>query len=676
MSDEYGIENRTLVISNFRNLGPFCGGKGKEFNEDKAFLKINRSLERDALGGLVILVGVNNSGKSNVLDALGKYHSNVFEPSDYTDFTFASDVKPSISMNIANGAYRLPKTEDSGEHTLIGEWQDVLSLFLLEKENYEFFRTSDEKLTSWSYDEYARSVYQLIDAMQNQRIRSDDLALLKRILENRNDTSILNVVIGGKGEIDDVIDPDNNATPFHSLVYQNGGVVIYNPVKIQSSGSLFHFRTMDINITIPSSTVSLLNHYNECLDRVRVEYSDKMTLTDEFFDKHGYTLSNKVYRYTRQRIRQDDLSCHPSEPNQFFKNLFNIVGFSADAVKDSYSGAGLKRFMVEDLLNKELVSISEELNDLLNIKEKRYFLRVRLESERMQFSIFYGDGVPLNLDRQSQGFTWLFELFFNLMKTASFNPGDMVLIDEFGDSLGFSTVKELTGKLREYGQRNGITFVLATQNPMAVDITRLDEVRLVVPHPDGSSTIVNQFDHYGNIDDHDAVGPVINGLMVSRNFMRRENRRTVFVEGVMDYFYLNSFAEKFRAEGMDIDLDFIPMNGLGSAKDDPKLLIDQITSIERNPTILVDSDAKGKQIIKAAKDSKRLITVVGIDEILDGMKEIEDLFSKADAQRLVVKEKSFDRGATIAHTFDSVYDDLQEETKKNFRDLIEYISDA
>ena len=54
-------------------------------------------------------------------------------------------------------------------------------------------------------------------------------------------------------------------------------------------------------------------------------------------------------------------------------------------------------------------------------------------------------------------------------------------MDRFSNSLNCSTIKELTKKLRIYAKRNGITFVLATQHPMAVDNLHLDEVRLLVP---------------------------------------------------------------------------------------------------------------------------------------------------------------------------------------------------
>ena len=131
----------------------------------------------------------------------------------------------------------------------------------------------------------------------------------------------------------------------------------------------------------------------------------------------------------------------------------------------AYSGTGTLRFKLEEDLNRALEEISKELNDLLNINDKKYSLRIKLEREHIEVFITRGRGIPLNLDRQSEGFTWLFDLYFNLIKIDKFKPGDIILLDEFGNSLSFATIKELTKKLRDYAKKNGLTFVLATQNP-------------------------------------------------------------------------------------------------------------------------------------------------------------------------------------------------------------------
>ena len=57
-------EVRAFELKQFRNIG--YGDK----SEDNSTLILNYSLNPEYMGDLVILIGPNNSGKSNVLDAL------------------------------------------------------------------------------------------------------------------------------------------------------------------------------------------------------------------------------------------------------------------------------------------------------------------------------------------------------------------------------------------------------------------------------------------------------------------------------------------------------------------------------------------------------------------------------------------------------------------------------
>lgn len=58
--------SRILKIKNFRNIGL----------EEEQKLIINYSLEKGKMGNVIYLLGANNSGKSNILDAFLIYHSN------------------------------------------------------------------------------------------------------------------------------------------------------------------------------------------------------------------------------------------------------------------------------------------------------------------------------------------------------------------------------------------------------------------------------------------------------------------------------------------------------------------------------------------------------------------------------------------------------------------------
>lgn len=80
---------RRLEISNFRNVGLF---------DESAILTLNRSLQKEVLGGLVFLIGPNNSGKSNVLDALSCMNGRKLTDDDLCDLYYDYDLKPKVKI--------------------------------------------------------------------------------------------------------------------------------------------------------------------------------------------------------------------------------------------------------------------------------------------------------------------------------------------------------------------------------------------------------------------------------------------------------------------------------------------------------------------------------------------------------------------------------------------------
>ena len=679
------VEQRRLVIRNFRNLGPFCTSDKAESNEDKAFVKINRSLDIDVLGGIIQLIGVNNSGKSNVLDAFECYETKEFKDSDYTDFTLVDEpIKPHIGMNLANGKYRESFMAQRKKYD--GKWNSVLLALLLELDNYDLYQDYIEN-ENVTYTEYVDFLKEILLPTFNSVISEELIKFIKFIFCNRADLQTAGIYMDGVFE-----EELPELSSYVPAPIDKEGLVIQPNIMISGIGTIVDDSIFDRieehhdpnyegdeTERIKASLETISKYVSDVIVAYFPEEQLTTDASDEFVERYGYRISNNVYRYTPDEpIRSTDLTCDPLNPNKFFINLLYSMDIEPGVLKTAYSGNKSRRHMLSKAMNEELELMSQELNDLLNIEEEKYHLRVVLESNNMEFIIEYGDGIARNLDKQSQGFRWLFNLYFNLINSLEFDLGDIVLIDEFGDSLGFSTVEVLTRKLRDYGRNNGITFILATQNPMAVDINHLDEVRLVVPQDNGSSIIINEFDQCGDAENHDVLLPVLNGLMVSRNFMRTENRRTVFVEGVTDYFYLNAFAEVLRSKGKDIDIDFIPIKGLGIKKDDTIQLVKQILSIERNPVLLIDSDGTGKAARKTIeKEKSNRITVADIGELFEGQKsEIEDLFSEEDFKRFCLSKevKRFDEAFCVGYSIVNDYESLSDETKENFEKVIEYIA--
>ena len=647
---------RRLVIKNYRNLAPFYSGSADNSDSGAEFLTVNRSLNREELGGIVTLIGVNNSGKTNVLEALLSFGFQKFVEDDYTDFLISDKVEPSVEMNVANGMYG-NGFKLSGEgfksKTIKGPFLDALFRILMEEESFDLYK----QFVGRQHEAKANEEQWMKEAYNQVYGGNGPSALIKFILSERE------VLMAGGGSFCDYY--NKNAAAGYNTWSVSRRTAVKEDVEIISDGT-------PLNCDINSQAAEVLKRTEDSpIDSPREDGEAIIDGIMKFEKKYGYILSNEVISYEREEIKQSEMTCLPSDPNWLVLTILEHLGFSEGALKNAYSNPML-RSKLERKINESLVKLSEEFNDLLNIDESRYSFNIRLEKENIDIELTYGDDVPLDIDKQSEGFRWLFDFYIGFILGMESDPGTIILLDEFGNSLGFSTVKELVKKLRRFAQSRGLTFVIATQNVMAVDILHLDEIRLIVPMEDGSAHIVNNFDHFGDAGSHDVMGPVISGLMVSRNFMRTEGRRTVFVEGATDYFYLNAFSEALRSQGKEVDIDFIPINGLGGRGDSPSDVLSQIRSIERFPTILVDGDKAGEKFISIA--SNRGVKPSSISEIFgEDKKEIEDLFSKKDAEKFRVAEKSFDIAACFSHKLCMIYDEIEEETKMNFEKAIDYL---
>ena len=677
---------RSLLISDFKNLGVSAFRRTKD---EKTFLKINRSLKKEELGGVVILLGGNNSGKTNVLDAVAKMTKKEFSEDDYTDFIQAPKV-PDLKLDIGGwGADEIAAPKiiiGTANCKLRGKASDVLLYILRQKESFDLFNEWTGQENAEDIEAYMNMIERMVKCYPSD-ITEDEGKAIAHILRHREGifgedleeianafedgdiskyTNDLELTVKGT-PIDDVVIADFEKIRSDDF---SGAVPIY-----VRKDRLEEYRSSHGGIKeMAKKAVSLFGRgrkqYDQLGDVVITDLSggvkDTEVTPDPFSDVYGYNISNKVYRYSNKRIHNSDLSSSIDDPNEFITRIFSILGYDNKSIINKYYEIPSNRDNLEVKLNRELETISKDLNRLLNAGDRKYGLNIRLEKSEIRLTISCGDNKSLNLDHQSDGFKWIFGFFINFLMSKKFVAGDMVIIDEFGGILNFGTVAELTDILRDFGRAHGITFIIATQNPMAVDISHLDEVRMIAPRNDGAADILNDFTEFGNGECTDVLRPIVASMTIGRNFLRSERRATVFVENHIDYFYLSGFNAM-----MGYDIDFIPVNGITDTTSADGF-VKALRSIENSPILLADMDLHDEAFVKELQKSG--IQVYTVSEVPDiGKGSVPDLFSQADHSRLSIDDCSFDHAAVLSHSIPSD-GSMEGETKESFRKVLDYIS--
>ncbi|AFI04994.1 AAA family ATPase [Helicobacter cetorum] len=335
-----------------------------------------------------------------------------------------------------------------------------------------------------------------------------------------------------------------------------------------------------------------------------------------------------------------------------------------------------KKTNLLDELEKELKrmgeKISKEFNESYCINpndEHRYIFEFRLKKQHFLHIRIKRDNEYLELVKQSTGFQWFFNLFFNFLypyryhkkginrelgKNSSYrNYNSIVVMDEPATHLSVPARQEFIERLRRYSKKWGITFVLATHDPFLVDTDHLDEIRIVERQANGS-VIYNEFNYSLNnaSNDSDALDKIKRSLGVEQHiFHNPRKHRIIFVEGITDYCYLSAFKLYFNErypqyKDNPIPFTFLPISGLKNNAKNMETTIDKLCELDNNPIVLIDDDRKDEEDDKPSEQFKKTnekmgspIKILQLSQCDENFKQIEDLFSDEDQQKYSLKDK-------------------------------------
>ena len=646
------MNRRFLKIQNYRNIGV------TKDNEEFQILYLNNTLNKDEMGELIILIGENNVGKSNILDAV-----NVIRPieniksidlkKDIPDFMDYEDAKPRIKLIYVD------ENESPEIEYFLDENLNINSNSNLEKE-YKTIKTK-KTVKNNEFD---------IEAVKAEFNNKFDLYKSQRKTFALYENSIMNIEIRYNGVI--------NNKSLDELV------PIYEELK-----------------KIYSNFVSEYNSYyypkieeKEFEDLRKIAFKDTVIEAEETIEvpkdiiKEKYDINfvpNIIY-YKEEEVKDSDLVTTPEniKNSKFFNALFKAIGKNISTIETAYEKAkkapGHKN-QYQNTINQNLKDIvSKKFNELyfqdLNTQEYNFY--ITLEKEQIYLSMEKNGNIIL-LEQQSVGFKWFFNFFFNFLYSNELNPGDIVLMDEPEIHLSIPGIRDLRNFIKKFARNHGITFITTTHNPAFIDIDYLDELRIVKFKKDKIGVeIQNDFSAIGE-DEVDTLNQIVDGFgVLHRDIITNPNNRVIFVEGLIDYNYLTAFKKlKEAKENKKINLVFLPIHGLGKDNAEMNNKLKQLVQF-REAIILTDSDEMANLFKKASESNslmKERLTIFQLKEAYESFKEIESLFSDNDKERY--KEMIQNKSGSLSSLFKNniLKRELDEQTINNFNKLLDYLSD-
>ena len=588
-------------------------------------------------GDLIINIGQNGIGKSNVLDAVNDF---------FTSSNYQYDNKPRMDAY----ANCLPELEliievDSGNKYKLNQNNTITG--------YDNNKNFDDEFIGWCL-KYLRLEYGYYE---------QELTIIFNYLKNEASIHILTMLL---------------KLYFYELrlTYYNNN---YNNYYIQNI-----YNYLQRNHTEKELIEYIEKIYNENTNIQKINIDIHKILTQ--YDTQKYNLNNiddiinsRVYIHNHNYIKSEELNIHKSNIKEslFLKSLFKSTGNkniynelinNYDRISSDTSYLTQKENEINNLLSD---TISKKFNELYK-SNNEYIFKIRLETDHIKI-YFKGKNGLTNLENESDGFKWFFSLFFNTINPNKLKKGDIIIIDEPELHLSVPLIRELRDFLKTFAKENSIHIIMSTQNPYFINVNYLDEVRIIKPIENAKGVkIENDFSAIYK-KNPDKLQEIINSFGVNHRDITR-NHKIIFVEGITDYAYLTAFKLlKENKEAKTINIAFIPMGGLGR-KQDTKYkqdIIDILCDIDKKPILLIDGDNMAEEFENLASGTS--LNITKLSDIDSSFTVIENLFSDNDKEKFKSMIENKDSRKASIFKNDILKLELEEETINNFFEVIDRI---
>lgn len=651
---------RSLFITDFRNIGITKPQR----------LVLNNFDDKLQAGSLVIIVGPNNTGKSNYLDALECYGKKSIGNRDVTKLSFdKAHAAPQLSLSCK---------DESDEYTYRIKYGNSTPQIIM-PEIVNTFLTTDKDIP-----ELVSSLKELDDQITAANRRghyNPNNSTWTRVKHLYND--IKNNPEGQPYDMNDIRSRAVEIVNSMNSWYENNRSTIYGQAWEVMRGSSKHTQCWLLGVDAEMNSSSKHAQFIALGDDTGKPSIDKLNAV--FNAKFGMRFMPNIIRYADKPIGNNDIYSDYGNiaNNTFFRNLFKSIGYSVETLMRAYEAFTSDKNVgylgkQEKDVNKKLKKVSEDFNRLYVKRSSKFKFEIKFESKNIYFSI-YDDDTPLTLDYQSVGFRWFFDLYFNLLSGQSLERGDIILMDEPAMNLSVPGQIELRKFLKQFVIDSGVTVVLATHSPFLIDVDNLDELR-VAELKDSEAYISNDFSAI-DPDDHDSLEPIKRALMVNSCHIFDPDRKVIFVEGITDYNYLLAFKNIL---GIKEDIVFLPVKGVGNPRGsdlkEQQIEISKklIAMRKHNPVLLVDGDSVGQSMKSVNPADKSALKVIALSDVDSAFKTVESLFDPADLKKygLVDKNGKYIKHCTTSSNVKIFADNYEfsKTTLKNFQKLFEYLS--
>lgn len=361
---------------------------------------------------------------------------------------------------------------------------------------------------------------------------------------------------------------------------------------------------------------------------------------------HYGNLDSEIYLpHVVVNLQRDDLGTKELAKARTLRVLFSFVGLEAQEILDlgnepsrnltgeQAAEIGEKKKERSILLTSASAKLTEKFRDWWRQGDYRF----RFEADGNHFRIWVSDDrrpTDVELENRSSGLQWFlsFYVVFLVESEEDYNEA-VLLLDEPGMSLHPHAQQDLSAFFDNLAKTNQILYT--SHSPFLIDADRLERARKVYVANDGSTKATADLRrNEGRDEQAGAAYAVHSALNLSVGESILVGCRPVLVEGVSDQHYLTAIKSLLIAAGKikpSRELVFPPSGGAKNVRTVASILAGRDGS---PPTVLLDSDRHGRDTKKVLTSNNGLYAehsnyVLPVGDFVDAVREnaeVEDLF--------------------------------------------------
>lgn len=363
-----------------------------------------------------------------------------------------------------------------------------------------------------------------------------------------------------------------------------------------------------------------------------------------YYSNYG-NLDSEIYLpHVIVNMKRQDLGTKEEAKVRTLKVLFEFVKLKPEEIRelgrDHHESQGtITEEKISEIAKKKterdilLQSASTELTHKFREWWKQGDYRFRFQADGDHFRIWVSDDKrpeDVELESRSTGLQWFlsFYLIF-LVESQDSHEGAILLLDEPGHSLHPIAQRDLSEFFDNLATTNQLLYT--THSPFLVDPDRLDRVKAVYTHQNGTTKVSSDLRvGEGSAAQTHSIYPVHAALGLSVSDTLLQGCLSVIVEGPSDQHYLSGIKNYLIGEKIinpKREIVFLPAGGVRGVRAIASIVTGKDEAL---PHVILDSDKQGQQLATNLKselynsDPERILMLEDIRRLPGA--EVEDLF--------------------------------------------------